>query len=670
MKNFLRRLNKFTKTWAGAYLLFIFINWCACFLFRIVFLIIFNSGLKEGAASLLPQAFYTGAKFDLRLACAASVLFGLFLFVNSIYPLGKTVKKCFAALSALIFTSVIYIYVLDIGHYAYLTLRVNATVFKYLEDAAISARMVWESYPVVWISLALLAALYGAYRLVLFLINRVNFAREKWWALTLKFFGLFLLTGGMMYGQIALFPLRWSNAYFSSDQFISNLTLNPILNIYDTYKFTAAASYDADALAQNYAAVAQYLGVDKPDQETLNLERKFPAKQVPGTGYNVVLIFMESFAWNKVSMSGGPLDATPFAAALSKESVLFNNFYTPTAATARAVFATLTSIPDTSSFKTNSRNPLIVNQHMIANDFDGYARYYFIGGSASWGNIRGMIQNNLDGLKLYEEDSYDKGNSTDVWGVSDLALFRFSARELAKEKKPFFAVIQTAGFHRPYTIPKDNDGFEVVEVDQETLEKHSYHHIEEYNSLRFSDHALKKFFDLVKEEDYYDNTIFVIFGDHGLSMPYAANMPPGVQAYDLMNHQVPLIIHAPKILRPQVIDTAASQVDIMPTVAGLIGAEYSTRAMGRDLFGEHYRRNPGAFLYGFTFYPPTINFLRGDLLYYSRGEQEGLYKYASDDYQQNIAPAEPKNYNEMKGLAHGLYEAARFMIFNNKEKNK
>ena len=129
--------------------------------------------------------------------------------------------------------------------------------------------------------------------------------------------------------------------------------------------------------------------------------RTVPAKpKAEQKDYNVIVIFMESLAWNKTSMTNPDIDPTPFINALSKRSVLFNHFFTPTSATARAVFATVTSIPDVTSFKTSSRNPLIVDQHVIANALTDYEKYYFIGGSSSWGNIRGILEHNITDINM------------------------------------------------------------------------------------------------------------------------------------------------------------------------------------------------------------------------------------------------------------------------------
>ena len=98
---------------------------------------------------------------------------------------------------------------------------------------------------------------------------------------------------------------------------------------------------------------------------------------------------------------------------------------------------------------------LHVDQHTIINDYKGYEKFYFIGGSLSWANISGLLTNNIDGLHLYEQEDY-KAKTIDVWGISDKNLFLEANDVLKQQTHPFFAVIQTADNHRPYTIPEED----------------------------------------------------------------------------------------------------------------------------------------------------------------------------------------------------------------------
>ena len=554
-------------------------------------------------------------------------------------------------------------------------MRINYSILKYAENPLISLQMAWETYPLVWGTLALLLCAWAGYWFVNRLLKKAFEQKDTYrWKGKLAWFVIgLLIAGGLGFGQISQYPLRWSNAYHSTNSFICNLTLNPVLNIFDTARFVKADSYDEDKTRQYYDEVAAFLQAQHPDKENLSFDRTL--KDQPKEkqhDYNVVVIFMESLAWNKISFTNPDLDPTPFVRELAEKSILFTHFYSPTSATARAVFATVTNIPDVSSFKTSSRNPLIVDQHVIINTLKEYEKYYFIGGSANWGNIRGVLEHNIDGLHMYEEGSFEHENRNAVWGISDLDLFREAnhvlAQEQQKEHKPFFAIIQTAGYHRPYTIPDDNAGFESIDIGEDLAHKRSFVSVAEYNSLRFSDHALREFFKLAEKEPYYKNTIFFIFGDHGLAAPQSENMPRGTVELNLINHWIPLIITGGPITKKQVIDKTASQVDILPIAMGLLGRGYDTRAVGRDVLTANPDAEPGALIYGWADSPSVIGFVQGDYFYRSQGDQEGLYKYADENFKEDLSAKEPKRFAHMKALAKGLYETSRYQYYHNQKK--
>ncbi|WP_428056209.1 LTA synthase family protein [Candidatus Avelusimicrobium alvi] len=662
--------------WIKAYFGFILANWLVFTLFRCLFLFVFRAALVPQSYHELWETFYVGAKFDARLACALAIPLGLYFTLCAFWKSARAVRKGVSALYGLLEAAVLLVYFADFAHYAYIAMRINYSIFKYSENALISLQMAWETYPLLWAVFGLLV--WGA--LGFWFVNRLQnkaFAQAdnyRWKGNLGWFFGGLLLTGALMFGQLSQYPLRWSNAYHSTNNFICNLTLNPVLNIYDTARFVKADSYNREKTEKYYDTVAKYLGVQQPDKESLNFERFVAAKpKAEQKDYNVVVIFMESLAWNKISMTNPDIDPTPFVKELADRSVLFTNFFAPTSATARAVFATVTGIPDVTSFKTSSRNPLIVDQHVVVNSLRDYEKYYFIGGSASWGNIRGILEHNLTDVHMYEEGHFKNEHRNDVWGISDLDLFREANRilneEQKTEKKPFFAFIQTAGYHRPYTIPDDNAGFESKDIGEDLAHKRSFVSVAEYNSLRFSDHALREFFKLAEKSDYYQNTIFLIFGDHGLAAPQSDNMPRGYVDLNLINHQIPLIIAGGPITQPQVIAKTASQVDILPTVMGILGRPYFTRAIGRDVLAGP-EPEPGALIYGWAVSPATVGFVQGDYYYHSQGGKEGLYKYAADNYNEDISQKEPERFEHMKNLAQGLYETSRYQFYHNQKRDE
>ena len=338
--------------WIKSYASFILANWLFFTLMRLIFLFVFRAALVPQAYHELWKTFYLGAKFDARLACALAIPLGLYLTVCAFWKGARYIKKGVSALYGLLEAAVLLVYFADFAHYAYISMRINYSIFKYSENPLISLQMAWETYPLVWAVLGLLLWGILAYFFVKKLCVRA-FAQEesfRWKGKLGWFFIGLIATGALMFGQISQYPLRWSNAYHSTNNFICNLTLNPGMNLFDTARFAKNVSFDREKTQAYYDEVSKFLGVDNPDKETLNFMRTVPAKpKAQQKDYNVIVIFMESLAWNKTSMTNPDIDPTPFINALSKRAVLFNHFFTPTSATARAVFATVTSIPDVTS---------------------------------------------------------------------------------------------------------------------------------------------------------------------------------------------------------------------------------------------------------------------------------------------------------------------------------
>ena len=661
--------------WIKSYFKFILANWLVFTAFRVIFLFVFRAALLPAHYHELWETFYIGAKFDMRVACALAIPLGLFLSVGLFWRALSKIRKLMAVFYGVLEAAVLLVYFADFAHYAYIAMRINYSIFKYSENALISLQMAWQTYPLLWAVFGLIVwgVLWGVF------VNRLQRKAFKirdayyWKGRTAWLVFGVLATGALMFGQISQYPLRWSNAYHSTNNFICNLTLNPALNIYDTARFVKADSFDKEKTAAYYDTVSKYLGVQHPDPEMLTFERVVSAKKGAEKQYNVVLIFMESLAWNKLSHNNPDIDPTPFVKELSDRSILFTQFFSPTSATARAVFATVTGIPDVTSFKTSSRNPLVVDQHLIINALTDYEKYYFIGGSASWGNIRGILEHNLTGVNMYEEGAFKNEHRNDVWGISDLDLFREANRVLTEEqqtlKKPFLAFIQTSGYHRPYTIPKDNAGFKSIDIGAELAHKRSFVSVDEYNSLRFSDHALREFFKLAEKQDWYENTLFFIFGDHGLSAPQSENMPRGYVEWNLINHQIPLIIAGGPVKEARVVDTVASQVDILPIMMGMLGRSYMTRSVGRDILAS-VKPEEGALIYAWAVSPFVLGFVQGDYYYHSQGGKEGLYKYKANNYNEDMSQKEPERFEHMKKLAQGLYETARYQFYHNQKKTE
>ena len=423
---------------------------------RVAVWIAFNDSNLTLAEAL--PAFWLGVRFDARVV--AGVLLPLLLLgsIRGLHALDNPRgRRLWTALLSAAAAAVLVLYVFDFLHLRYLGQRLNASALSFLEDAAISALMVWQTYPVVKIAIALAAAIAAAFGSLRITHRRSVRSPEtplpRWraaWWLAATFACLLAI-----FGRVGQYPLRWSDAFVLRNDFAANLALNPVQSFLSSLDFRGSG-YDLALVRQAYPLMSDYLEVTDPDAEKLNFVRHVPARaDAPARRPNVVLVICESFSAYKSSMWGNRLDTTPYFAELCRDGLFFDKCFTPLSGTARGIWATITGLPDVEPVKTASRNPGMVDQHTIINDFVGYRKLYFLGGSTSWANIRGLLTNNIHGLELYEED-YFKSPRVDVWGISDKNLFLEAEQVLARQEEPFFAIIQTAGNHRPYTIPEDD----------------------------------------------------------------------------------------------------------------------------------------------------------------------------------------------------------------------
>lgn len=633
------------------------------FVFRLVlFYFVYPQITDHGA---IAEGLYIGLKFDARYAVFLILLLCLCLIFPPLERLlvhSRLFRWLICTVQSFVFMTMLLVYVVDFIVYFYLNQRVDLTLLDLTKEADIGFAMVWQSYPVVRIALAFLVVFAGYFYLwntVYAAHNPVPVRRRRQpaglgqstslsFAVVLRFcllFALFILG----YGQISsnFFPLRWSNAYFSVDKNIALIATNPMQNLYDTRKSVEFVIPDEKYAYEAFDRMKNYLSIPQENQ-AVDFSR-YSAGQKTDKPLNVVIVMMESWTTPKASLPHGTgskqgfedhtayppgydIDPTPFAEDLMKTSLYYPNFYANARTTARGILSTLTGIADVNFLaSTTSRNPKMVDQHIIFNEFDGYERYYMIGGNANWANIRGIFQNNIDDLQLLEE-SFWKAPNVDVWGVSDLALFEESVDVLSTSKKPFIAFIQTAGYHRPFTIPAENGGFEPAPVpSKEVLDTWGFVSADEYQALRFADHALKRFFDKAKQTDWYENTVFILFGDHGTT-EYNGTMTKSYLAARSQFWHTPFFIHCPKHIPAGVNPALHSQADIFPTAAQIAGIPYLNTTLGSPML----QRLPGDIFIPREFASAEEN---GRTVYrYSRELDEafGNYVYIAESEGANI----------------------------------
>lgn len=656
------------------YFKFLLFLWLVAIVLRISFAAWQWESLEAFSWEDIAKAFYIGVRFDGRIAAFMSLPLLVFLFIPFLSRFFGNLRSFLLVFYAIVFGLYILIYIADFAHYAYLNSRVNFAAVGLLEDTKEALGMIWQTYPVIKLLLVLVVIVAILTLCAKSIFNKWAYPSTKT-ALSHKITSaiatLFVLVI-LIYGQygIIYYPLRWSEAYFSGHNQITALGLNPIQNLADTRPQNSYIDNTKQA-REAYAATAEYLGVQNPNADSMRYDR-FSQTAGVGNKPNIVIIVIESMSTHKSSLMFDELDTTRFLKQLSQESLYFPNYYASARTTARAMFSIITGIPDVNEyFKTSSRDPYTMDQHLVWNDFDGYTKLYMIGGNANWANIRGVMSNNVSGLKIYEE-GYWKSPRMDVWGISDHDLLQEANTLLEEQQEPFISLIQLASFHSPFTVPDGIAGLDYTIPDDEYLTKYAFDSKQEYLALKFCDYALKKFFEKAKQSRYYDNTIFIITGDHGMSQ-----VSPSVeQSYShlaLHEFQVPLIIHSPKYFpQAKVMKQTGGHIDIFPTAAGLAGVKVHNTTMGRDLLDPSFGEDRFTFIRRLN-RPPLL--VSNEYCFSNEYEQAGggsLYKRVSKDSTNTestkwelVEGQDSKLYSKLKTINENLWESAIYMLYHN-----
>lgn len=637
---------------------------------RVVFWLVFGDLQSSFTENALGYAFYLGFKFDLRCALlivAPLAVLGWIRFCNPI-------ENHNARLAWLIYFSIsgfllLLIYGIDFGHYAYLASRLDASALRFLQNPYESFGVIWSTYPVLTGTGLLLAVTFAIFWILRFLLANVFNTRHSGLKDKQKvaFITLFIAAYlGGIYGKFSYYPLRWSDAFFSPNNFVSSLALNPALYFLDTFK-NRDLQYDVTNVQESYDLMTGYLGVDQPSVKELSFERKTTHSSKPLEGKpSIVIMMLESNASHKTGIFGNPLNPSPNFDELARNGKYFTRFYAPHIGTARAVFASFFGLPDLEVNQTSSRNPLTVVQHTLFKAFDDYEKYYFLGGSASWANIRAMLKHNIPQLHIYEEGSYS-ADRVDVWGISDLHMLEEANTVFANlNGKPFVAFIHLSGNHPPYNIPKDNRGFEYKNISDDEASKYGFESAKAYNSYRFMDHSLGFYFEQAKSEPYFKNTVFVLYGDNGTPNS-SEHQAAGERELELTRYQTPLVIYSSDLIKPAVIDTIGSTLDVLPTIVGLLNLNGVNTTIGRDLFDTRFddsryaltitRQGPGHLLglVGKNYY-----FLIG-----SNGSNPRLHRIYTDNPSKNLMEELPEIAYQYQTQLFAIYDTAKYMRYHN-----
>ncbi|GAA4773357.1 sulfatase-like hydrolase/transferase [Flavobacterium hankyongi] len=533
--------SKYSKPWG--YVIF------GILLSLLLYVYFFNTILNEYGGAL-PQ-------IGISFIALKTIFFGLMLFIPKYRNQIRLVLFSIA-----IFIATLLIIQNAISEFFFWNefgVRYNFIAVDYLVYTNEVIKNIMESYPVVPLFTAVgLITGFFTYLIVKksqSFLNDLPSFKEKL-QLSAVYIGLFLI-------GLFLVPTL-AKQETSPNVFTNELQANGLYRFYLAF-MNSELDYDKFYKTMPEKDAFALLKTQIPDIKNLSTEREIKSDK-PEIHKNVVLITIESLSADFMKCYGNENNITPFLDSLSTKSTMFSNLYAVGNRTIRGLEAVTLCLPP-------SPGESIVKRKDNKNKFStgsifkqkGYTVKYLYGGDAYFDNMEDFFKGN--GYDIVDKKTMKPEEITfsNVWGVCDEDMAKKAIKvmnEEAKTGKPFFNHWMTVSNHRPFTYPAGK-----IDIPNDSKSREG--------GVKYTDYALKQFFKMAKKQSWYNNTVFVILADHCASSAGKTELP-------VDKYHIPAMIFDSTTLG-KINPVLMSQIDIMPTLFGMLNFNYKSKFYGQDV---------------------------------------------------------------------------------------
>ncbi|WP_438969805.1 LTA synthase family protein [Methylophaga sp.] len=376
----------------------------------------------------------------------------------------------------------------------------------------------------------------------------------------------------------------------TSDALVNSLYINSAWSVYFAiynlkHEEKSSAMYGElsdQEIVETLSKVSPWLGLDDMSRPTQHYQQASVKRDKP---LNLVIVLEESLGAEFVESLGGKA-LTPHLSALKETGWWFENLYATGTRSVRGIEAVISGFPPTPA-RSVVKLSLAQNHFFTIADYlrnMGYQTEFVYGGESHFDNMASfLVGNGFD--NVIDERDFENPVFMGSWGASDGDLFAKAHEritELNQTDKPFFSFIFSSSNHSPYEYP---DGF-IKQIDNKKETRD--------NAVLYSDYALGEFIRKAKQSPYWENTLFLVVADHS-SHAGGDNLVP------INDFHIPGLILGADI-KPEKIQTIASQIDLAPTVLSLMGISGEHPMIGRDLTLPDERQSEGRALMQFSDY--------------------------------------------------------------------
>lgn len=534
-------------------------------LWRVLNLTLVFSSVSTVSWIDLLTSFGLGWRFDNVIICALLTFPFLILTFNHFTGRWDWLQRKALWPVYALFPFVLTLQIIDLFYFEQFRLRITSVLLNWLDDITFATKMVMQD-PVWMIG-------FFIFPIVLWVLSRpfAKWARAATPTLLLGVKQILwafcsILIVGLLFvgirGRVAIkSPLREGVAYFSDNPTLNQLALNPI--------YTFASSV---VRARKYKEKSLKFMSHESAVETFKSHHALPVGDEPFShdtltaplkNWNVIVVIMEGMSAHYSHYKKNP-SWTPVLDRLMSEGLEFTQAYSAGTHTYNGVWSTLFSFPSPYAVHPLKRD-VIPTLDSIPEQWKKLGRetLFFTTHDEHFDNMAGFLRQN-GFSQIIAQDAYPSERVFSILGVPDHDMYQKALQVLDSTSAPFFAAMLTGSNHKPHVIPPElRDKFNAQDMEE--------------NIVRYSDWALGYLIENAKNKIWFKDTLFVVLADHG----HSVGSTPMDQI--LSYHHMPLIFWSPTLVGThKKIDTPVSQIDVLPTIAGLVGGPVKNNSMGRD----------------------------------------------------------------------------------------
>ena len=552
--------------------------------------------------------FFQGVRFDISAVFFSNFIFTLLFFLQFYFPINVFRQKLLKFIFIISNTFFIFLNFVDVVYFPFVQKRLqsDALLFFNGEKGHEAFGMIpvfilqyWFVWLMFGVTIFVIYKLYSTWESKIFIPSaQIKFSFASF--IGVVFILALNITG--MRGGWQLRPISIINASESVGVENAPAVLNSTFSLIRTWQkksIQLEPNFNINELIDCEKGIHLYSG------ESDTIHQKL----------NVVILMVESLSRQYMSYYGGT-SKTPFLDSLMQNSMVYTNGFANARESVQGIPAILASIPslmdESFIFSRYSNNRINSIASLLKNE--GYTSAFFHGAAIGTMGFHSFCKSAGFDHYFGKEDYPDVDEDFDgSWGIWDHKYLPYMGLKLSELSEPFVASVLTLNSHHPFKLPKEfTNRF-----------KSKGHPI--ISSIRYVDYSLSLFFESVKKEPWFHNTLFIITADH-------TGPNTDVMKNRLDDYRIPIILYRPDHSIKGVSDRIASQIDILPTIMNYLQVKSSYFSLGNDLLAERCQ-------------PKTVNFKMGiyqyiDSTYCAQSDGKkliGLYNWRKDKFlKQNL----------------------------------